>query len=691
MTVGTWGCRRGLRGWEWPGSLLLACASFACAPPAAGVVPVAVSPASSDTLPPHVRSALSPYRDHPAVADVRRVLLKWETQGGPATAADSVAVAMLWRRAGQYRSSLEALPAEMAADGTYRPRVTLERARILLQAPPSGPGIPGTFEERRHDGGAAFWLACERMDPPAARAFWGDLRGLATRAEQSEWEGLKPGREACEWVRRFVNERAFRMAVSPEERLQIHYARLYDARGLYYLRTPRLTRDLSDRLGRADSLEVDDRGLVYLRMGRPLAAVEPFMDLNVTWAYYRPDGPRVFHFAPVSKTGLRALGDYRLLENLAHASGFTMPSELLGVGGGSLAYLYQSRRALDFLYEDARFSRADRRMRAAGDRFNPGFQGFLAWEREINEEDARYAIAGIPDAPDVTAGIEFAYETLRFREAGTDRSNVWFLAATRVGDLTAYAAVDPVTDADGMVGYEVEGQLVYLAPDGVRRRTGISRPVLEDPLAADDGVPVRFEVRLEPATYPFSLVLRDRGAEKADLGNWVLDSVTVSARQQGLPSISDIAVAADSGGTWSRDGEVFLPVDPTHVVSADGTAHIYFETYGLRPGSPYDVEVRVVPEEASDRAFDLAPEQLAFIVRFPSVAGADRTGLGLGRHHLRVELGASAPGAYLLAVRVVDRGSGVESLPAVTPLYRPAVRNAHWHDAPRRRSTIVNP
>ena len=60
-------------------------------------------------------------------------------------------------------------------------------------------------------------------------------------------------------------------------------------------------------------------------------------------------------------------------------------------------------------------------------------------------------------------------------------------------------------------------------------------------------------------------------------------------------------------------------------------------------------------------------------------------------HYLQVALGSSPAGAYLLAVRITDRSTGIESLPAVTPLYRPVATDAHWIDAPRRRSTIVNP
>jgi len=682
--------RRGFRRWVRIGSVCLAVVgvhSLVSLPAIAAQIP----PSARDTLPGHVQSSLSLYRDPPNVADVRRALLKWEQAGGLLTAADSVALGMLWRRAGQYRSALDALPAEWASDGTYRPRVALERARILLQAPPSGPGIPGTFEGRRADGGVVFRQACERMDTATFSAMWEDLRGLSTSGEQAAWAEQQAGPEACDWIRRFIDERSFRMAVSPEERLQIHYRRLQHARGLYYLRSPRLTNDLADSIGRADSLEIDDRGLIYLRMGEPLATVGPYMDLNETWAYYRPEGPRVFHFAPVSRTGFRALGDYRLLENLAHASGITMTSELMKVGSGRLAYLYQVRSVLDFLYEDQHFRRMDTRLRAAGGRFNPGLQGFLAWEREINEQDARYAVSGIPDAPDLTAGIEFAYEVLRFREPGTDRSEVWFLAATRVGDLTATASADPVSELGGFVTYDVGAHLAILAPDGIHRLDSSSRPVPHDPLGSDDGISIRFRIAMEPETYPYTLLLLDAGAERGDLGNWVLDTVTVSARQSGLPAVSDIAVASDSGGAWTRDGVTYLRIGPTHVVSGGGNAHIYFEVYGIRPGTDYDVEVRVVADAETDRIFKIGREEAAFAVRFPSVATADRTGLGIGRHHLRVELGPSPPGAYLLAVRVTARGTGIESLPAVTPLYRPEVRGAHWIDAPRRRSTIVSP
>jgi hypothetical protein len=657
-------------------ALLAAGARPVAAAAAFAAVPAVGTGFERDTLPRFVSSALSLYRNHPDAGKAAKVSDRWVRDGGPRSASDSVALAAVWRRAGRTRLALRSLPRQ---DSRSWPRVELERARVLFQAtPPSEKAA-----ENRRAAAGAFWTACERADAATLAEMWLDLRGLATPAEQEEWAGLPPDGRACPWVRRFVERRAMRMAVTPEARLELHYTRLREARAHYYLKTPRLTRDLADRLGRADSLEIDDRGLLLLRMGRPDAEVAPFMGLNETWAYFRPGGARIYHFAPVSRTGYRALGDFRLLENLAHASGLTMPSELMGVGGGRFAYLYRSRIALDFMLKESLFGRMDRRMRAFGDRFNPGFAGFLAWERARNEEDATYAVQTIPDAPAITPGVMFAYETLRFREVGGDDTEVWVLASVRAGDLTAVGS--PVSGWG--VGYRLAADLALMTPDGYWLLRGTSRPTVHDPLGSDDGIPARVSLRLPPGSYPFTLAIRDAGAPAAAVGNWVHDTLTVAGPIPGLPAVSDLAVAADSGGDWSRDGETFLRVDPTHVTSSRGAAHLYFEVYGLRPGAAYEVEVRVVPETQAERMFRMESEELAFALRFPSVA--EPGVLGFSRHHLRVDLGASPPGAYFLSVTVT--AAGVSSLPSVTPVFRPAVRHAHWTVGPLRRSTIVNP
>lgn len=129
-----------------------------------------------------------------------------------------------------------------------------------------------------------------------------------------------------------------------------------------------------------------------------------------------------------------------------------------------------------------------------------------------------------------------------------------------------------------------------------------------------------------------------------------------------LPRLSDVAVAADSGGSWSRDGRVFLEPDPAHRPGRDGSLHLYFEAYGLRPGAAYEVEVRVASDDLAERIFDLGPGETAFALRFPARAPEDGSP---GRHHLRLDLSGTPVGEYLLAIRL--RGEGGEpGLPAVT-------------------------
>jgi hypothetical protein len=157
----------------------------------------------------------------------------------------------------------------------------------------------------------------------------------------------------------------------------------------------------------------------------------------------------------------------------------------------------------------------------------------------------------------------------------------------------------------------------------------------------DDAVVARVPLSIGPGGYPFTLVVEDGNSVDGRAGNWGRGSVTGLA-PSGLPEISDLAVAADSGGVWTRDGETFLAVSPAHVTGPDGEIHMYFEVYGVRDAGPYSVEVRVVPESG-----------------------------GIGPHHLRLDLSDSEAGAYTLGVRITDAEYDRMSLPTTTPVVRP--------------------
>ncbi len=144
------------------------------------------------------------------------------------------------------------------------------------------------------------------------------------------------------------------------------------------------------------------------------------------------------------------------------------------------------------------------------------------------------------------------------------------------------------------------------------------------------------------------------------------DTIVVPGLPEGIPAMSDIAVAADSGGDWTRDGRVFINVNPTHIVDADGSLFAYFEVYQIEPGARYEVEVRVVPASVKEPVFSGAIRDVAFTLRYRSEMPAT----GLGREFLRLDLSETEPGRYLLAVRVRDVDSGTVSLPVTTPLAR---------------------
>jgi len=192
----------------------------------------------------------------------------------------------------------------------------------------------------------------------------------------------------------------------------------------------------------------------------------------------------------------------------------------------------------------------------------------------------------------------------------------------------------------------------------------------DDPLRQDDGVVLRTSLSLEPGLYPYSIAVRDVRA-RGSIGNWARDTVVASPRPLGIPEMSDIAVAPDSGGTWTRDGEAFLAVDPRHVMGRDGAVHVYFEVYGIIPGRAYDVSVRVVSAAVSDSVWIVPREDLSFGLAFPSeMPEAPLTRLAVGRHYLRLDLSDTAPGRYVLAVSVTDLEGGIASLPAVTEIIR---------------------
>jgi hypothetical protein len=633
---------------------------------------------SSLTAPPRIAKALDPYRGNPDSAAVADLLAdEARFTGFPTSSTDEVLVARLWGRAGVSSSAVAALDAIPAAETGSLAR--LERARILLET-----------DADRAAGAKAYWAACETLDAGALPDVRQDLLAVSTPEERATWSRGPDDQFAdCGWLREFWSERANRMAISTDERVALHYRRLAHAREWFWIARPRFSKSWADKLGRPDSLALDDRGLIYLRMGPPEAdegffgngsegvntAFEAASPVGLQegplvglpkegveparcWPYPRPDGYQIFCFTQVaagmSAEYARGDGDYKLQEAVVAAPGsqyfqkYVMNSNLpVDVRRSLMRNVAGSFGTGQFGMRDAWELGLDRAERLRYDNIR----------KRRAREDIANLLEQVPDVPAIRPTVRLRVETLRFLNPSQHTWHVWALAGVRAGDLQAEPdeAGTPTLVAGGRFsirnGTEVE---IHELP---------TRRIPEGAVRDDDGILFSSVFAAPPGRLPLTVVVED--ANRPDAGNYLLDTLNVPAIG-GLPMVSDIAVAQETGGTWTRDGVTFLQVSPAHVANADGSIYTYFEVYQVRPGTRYQVEIRMAPVDKTDEILRLDPGDLDFRLQFTT-----RMSGTIGRHNLRLDLSDAPPGSYALAVRVQDVVTGAFSLPSITDVFIP--------------------
>lgn len=611
----------------------------------------------ADTLPPGVSGASSLFGPPPDSAGIERWASRVDSSAS-LSAVGRLAIAELWRRAGSTRRALAALPPP--GRRMESPVVALDRARILLSA--------DSVDSAR--AGRLFRDACHRMDGAVLRQLWLDLRGLLTPGEQVDWATWSPSPATCDRVLGLLRLRAWRMALPTGDWLRLHYRRLRHARRLYWLRAPRFTRDLADELGRPDSLELDDRGLLYLRMGAPVAhstLVDAGTDARVeSWVYYRHEGYRLYVFAPVSRSGLVAVGDYRLQESLGPEArpGTLFWNRYLRRAAGDVTFLLD----LPFLRGAPSLSALQH---ASG--YDPGASldaaersGVRLHARRLARSWASYAIRRIPEAPEVRGDLPLAVEVLRFRDPAAGTDSVWWLAAVPANRSGA--------ERSGVESGNLHSRLAVLRSGRVEVRVGRWKAVSGATPGA--GVGARIPLSLPPGRYPYTLVVGEppdaasTPGSPPPSGNWTRDTLVAPDPSPDVPALSDLALSPDSGGSWTRDGRAFLSPSPIHVTGTGGRAYLYFECYGIPAGERYEVEVRLARSNGSRKTNPFAGEAgaPAFRLRFDTRMPAGEA--PIGRNFLRLELADTAPGAYRLGVRVRAVRTGVTSEPRVTEILR---------------------
>lgn len=609
--------------------------------------------------PEYIEQALTPFRSPPDSAEIVDLLERWRGDGGLEGPSDRILGARLWRRAGEARAALTLLGGLPDSAGPWTDLARLERARIGLELSDDPEVAVPRASADWHRACRAIGSAREEEAGRVREELWEDLGVLATPDEHVAWDTI-PDAGACDWLEDLLEERAFRMAVTPDRRLAIHYDRLRTVRTYFYLVRPRFYVGMTHWHGRREGQWMDDRGLIYLRMGPPDAAeacgavlpfaADPFEgDLLATcWVYDRPAGYKLYYFSTRDRvTGQwHGSGDYYLQESLGPRA---FPGD---------PFFHRYVKNADIPRSLIRFLTFSRNLSIAGDDFDAGLDAAeaQAYRRQTQVATRRFAdeaLIEIPDVPPVR-GLEMLWEPLRFLNPADGSWQVWIVAAVPAGQLWAWEGVDTWT-------YEARARLAVRHPDGLELDSAANRAVVDAPLAEDAGLPVRTFTVARPGALPIVLSVTDGG--RPGVGAWVQDTIAVP-RALPMPTVSDIAVAQEEGGEWTRDGETFLRVSPDHVTASDGEIHVYFEVYGIRRTAEYEVELRLTRNESPDEVFALDPAELPFRLAFTGRMPYDR----IGRHALRLDLSDTPASAYDLAVRVRDVDTGTHSLPSVTPI-----------------------
>jgi len=628
------------------------------------------------------------FRSDPDDDDVKSLLDRWEREeGGPDSGWDYIAVARLWLRAGRAAEAEMALMEAEASGEVAAPILLLDQARVAFM---SG---------QRDLAAEAYWKGCSDAGETAYREYWLDIESLATPEEMEDWDRFRrlpiTQTDLCRHLRVFWNERTLASAMDMSQRMSVHYARTRFAFDNYRRRGGKKGPTFSNRLGRPTNAAFDDRGLIYVRMGEPdrmttfagnpsigqySVSAECYQP-NESWAYDYPGETRVFHFSTNS-----GVDDYWLIENLGLVYRCGAPSASQGGTAGAwitgtlsplnenrfvalgpaaalvLQDLYRSRQGVD-----PRYARIAQQM---DDQLGQGIlnpsttistgsealdsQRILAQEREWTWTDGEFAVDSVPDRPPVATDTRLLVEELQFRSPREDLNRVWINAVVEAERLT------PTETSDGRFRYRVEVRWVLVDEVGESLTYNSAfETTVPRILGRDESLPIRLAADLSPGQYRYALVVRDaqiRAGQPLRSGNYRRARLSVRELSAGAPALSDVAVAADSGGAWSPGGGIRLRPSPAHLTGADGIAFVYYEVYNLTPGGQYTTRVRLEPDD--DDAGD------PFELSFPSDGTTDRS--RMSRRFLRLDFRDTDPGRYVMEVTITDEETGTSTLPYYT-------------------------
>ena len=493
------------------------------------------------------------------------------------------------------------------------------------------------YAQRPGEGWHTYFAGARLARSAAALALYrADLSALVGPDEMAPFDGFtSPGQRAA-WLERFWLRRDATEAREPGERLAEHYRRWFYAWHNFRLVSRHRHYDITERY-RADQTTFDDRGAIYLRHGPPdkratyprvLDRLEP----NETWLYRRPEGDLIFHF--VARDDVQ---DYKLVESLADAV----------VAGFRGALALQGRRGLDPITSDLFASRADVNplyARLGNTLGSANAAGALAVERSLGQHSI--AVGTTTDSYRrvfVTPLEVLTSEFVVGARAPQGGQQLHVVFAIPGHQLT------PVADSMRVL-YPISFRLVVCDTlDDQVARLDTTR-VFTAPQALPSGAYLTGQLALPvpPGRYRYRLLVAEPGREAGDLVT--RDSIAVGSLDGARFAASDLVLGRQGSGLAWTPGPDTVPLNPLGRFPEGGSAELYYEVYGLAPGSSYHTVVRLEREGRRSlfhRLFGGGQTPVLFEFDAPDDGPVTRV-------RRAVDLRDASKGSYVLAVEVRD-------------------------------------
>ncbi len=466
-------------------------------------------------------------------------------------------------------------------------------------------------------GDAPYYEGAALDDPEAIAEYRADLQVIAADSVLHEFDSLH-GQWRAAFLHRFWTDRDH-FDLRPEgERLREHYRRLLFARTHFPLTVSRRFYGPQDAF-RSGSVEVDDRGIIYVRQGEPAERLRPFIFgamPNESWRYNRAEGDLLLHFSSgYDGHGGGDLYDYRLVQSVL---------DLRGAEDAPRDQLILSRQTLSPIYSHmlnwGRFGSANE---AARERHIGATSIWVSTTTDSHELQFRHRLGAVADLIAIGQSVR-----------GGLGHFVFGIAASGTTWQRTTAGVE----------YPVRVRLVALdRHDRAVATLDTSLVIQHDhALTEKEFLVGRVELPLPPGRWSYRAAIQE-----GDSGGVLLppDTVLVAHNGEVAPALSDIAMGTPGRAVpWRTDAGDTVLLAPSALFREKSQVVIYYEVRGVRTGAGYRHQIAVLRPGRED-----GDQRPLVALSFEEVAASP-----VIRSRRVVRLDQLKHGSYIVEVRVSD-------------------------------------